>query len=110
MKVILALYDHAASSQQTPSNLLQKSASLIRDSVKPPLPASNNLIDKQIRLIYDAAGPRYVNVCQLEDELHVRRVRNRYYTKAFGDLILKEAVLCYAQADELQHLCFIKVY
>ena len=98
LKIILALYDHAASSQQAPTNLLRKSASLIRETVKPPLPASNNLIDKQIRLLYDSDGPRYVNLSQLDEELHVRRVRNRYYTKAFGDLILKEAVHCYAQA------------
>ena len=98
-KVVLTLYDYAASSQQTPSNLLQRSASIFRESVKPPLPATNNLIDKHIRLVYDADGPHYVNVSMLDTELHVRRARNRYYTKSFADLILKEAVLCHAQAE-----------
>ena len=61
LKVILALYDYAASSQQAPCDLLQRSANVIRESVKSPLPATNNLIDKHIRLVYDADGPRYVN-------------------------------------------------
>ena len=106
LKVVLALYDHAASSQQIPSNLLQRSASIIRESVKPPLPATNNLIDKHIRLAYDADGPRYVNVSMLDIELRVRRARNRYYTKSFADLVLKEAVLCHAQAESFQDLFF----
>ena len=106
LKVVLALYDHAASSQQIPSNLLQRSASIIRESVKPPLPATNNLIDKHIRLVYDADGPRYVNVSMLDIELRVRRARNRYYTKSFADLVLKEAVLCHAQAESFQDLFF----
>ncbi len=106
LKVILALYDHAASSQTTPSNLLRESASILRNSVKPALASSSNLIDKRIRLIYDATGPRYINVSQLETELHVRRVRNRYYTKAFADLLLQEAVLSHAQARCIHNVFF----
>ena len=101
LKVVLALYDHAASSQSSPVDFLQKSAAIIRASVKPPLASSLTLIDKHIRLVFDADGPRYVNKSTLHDEMQVRRVRNQYYTKAFADLLMREAVLCHAQATKL---------
>ena len=37
IKVILALYDHAASSQSVSANLLQGSAAILRQTVQPPL-------------------------------------------------------------------------
>ena len=63
VKVILAMFDHAASSQVTATDLLQQNAALLRETVRPALKHNCNHIDKQIRLILDAAGPRYVNQC-----------------------------------------------
>ncbi|OLP92700.1 LINE-1 retrotransposable element ORF2 protein [Symbiodinium microadriaticum] len=61
IKVILALYDNAASSQSVSANLLQGSAAILRQTVQPPLQGNHSSIDKQIRLVLDAAGPKYVN-------------------------------------------------
>ena len=104
IKVILALYDHAASSQMPACDLLQKSASLLRSTVTPPLNHRINHVDKHIRLVLDAAGPRYVNRLTLRSDLEVRRVRNIYYTHSYADLLLREAVLNHAQAGGLD--CF----
>ncbi|CAE7565480.1 unnamed protein product, partial [Symbiodinium sp. KB8] len=62
VEVILALYDHAASSQTVSANLLQGSAAILRQTVQPPLQGNHNSIDNQIRLVFDAAGPKYVNI------------------------------------------------
>ncbi|CAE7532328.1 unnamed protein product [Symbiodinium sp. KB8] len=97
IKVILALYDHAASSQSVAANLLQESATIIRQTVQPPLQGNHNSIDKQIRLVFDAAGPKCVNVSNIGSDLQVRRVRNLYYTHSFADLLLREVVLNHAQ-------------
>ena len=99
VKVILALYDHAASSQTVSANLLQGSAAILRQTVQPPLQGNHNSIDKQIRLVFDAAGPKYVNVSNIGSTMQVRRVRNLYYTHSFADLLLREMVLNHAQAS-----------
>ncbi|CAE7729311.1 Pol, partial [Symbiodinium microadriaticum] len=53
IKIILALHDHAASSQSGIANLLQESAGILRQTVQPPLQCSQNNIDKQISLVFD---------------------------------------------------------
>ena len=98
IKVILALHDHAASSQTTSDNMLQESSAILRTMVWPSLPFTQNNIDKQIRLVFDASGPKYVNVSNLGTSIQVRRVRNLYYTHPFADLVLREMVLNHAQA------------
>ena len=99
IKVILALHDHAASSQTTSGNMLQESATILRTMIQPSLPFAQNNIDKQIRLVFDATGPKYVNVSNLGKTVQVRRVRNLYYTYSFADLLLREMVLNHAQAS-----------
>ncbi|CAE7836607.1 unnamed protein product [Symbiodinium sp. CCMP2592] len=101
IKVILALYDHAASSQLAACELLQRSAALMRSTVTPPLNHRINHVDKHIRLVLDAAGPRYVNLLTLRNDMELRRVRNIYYTHSYADLLLREAVLNHAQAGGL---------
>ena len=84
VKVILAMFNHSASSQVAASDLLQKSATLLRDTVQPPLKNNCNHIDKHIRLVLDVAGPRYVNANIIGNGLDVRRVRYLYYTHSFA--------------------------
>ena len=111
VKVILALYDHAASSQSTCADLLQESAAILRQTVQPPLQCHHNSIDKQVRLIFDATGPKYVNVSNIGNTLQVRRVRNLYCTHSFADLLLREMVLNHAPASRPQvfmHIGFVQ--
>ena len=97
MKIVLALFDDAASSQTQPARLLQQSASVLQKTVQPEVSNSMNRIDKHIRLVLDCSGPRYVNAECIGSDLCVRRVRNLYYTHSFADMILREAVLNHAQ-------------
>ena len=97
MRIVLALFDDAASSQTQPARLLQQSASILQKTVQPEVSNSINKIDKHIRLVLDCSGPRYVNVECIGNELCVRRVRNLYYTHSFADMILREAILNHAQ-------------
>ncbi|CAE7445428.1 unnamed protein product [Symbiodinium sp. CCMP2592] len=93
IKVILSLYDHGASSQSRVEELLQSSASLLRATIQPSLESNRNSIDKKIRLILDATGPRYVNLESIGTTIKARRVKNMYYTHSFADLLLREMVL-----------------
>ena len=104
IKIILAMYDHAASSQRTSRNLLCESAALLRETVKPPLASTCNHIDKSLRLVFDAAGPSYVNEECIGQTLSVRRVRNLYYTQSFADLLIREMILSHAQVSVPQWL------
>ncbi|CAE7400594.1 unnamed protein product, partial [Symbiodinium sp. CCMP2456] len=105
VKVILALYDHAASSQTSVSDFLQASASLMRRTIEPALGERISYIDKQIRLVLDATGPRYVNLSAIGSTLHVRRARNLYYTHSFADLLLREMIMGHAQVRTLAVRC-----
>eukprot|EP00439_Symbiodinium_sp_Y106_P026516 s5032_g3.t1 len=88
----------AASSQNMARNMLQESAKLLRETIQPALSSNINSIDKQIRLVFSAAGPSYVPLECIGEMLHVRRVRNLYYTHSFADLIMREMVMGHAQA------------
>ena len=98
---MLALYDHAAASQQEVESLLRESATILRQTVTPPIAATSNYIDKQIRLVFDRSGPMYVNVSAIGESMYVRRVRNVYYTHAFADLLLQEMIMSHAQDTRL---------
>ena len=102
IKVILALHDHAASSQTVAGSLLQTSAALMRATVQPSLSYKKNIVDKHIRLVLDADGPRYVNLTTIGSTLQVRRARYLYYTQAFADLLVREMVMGHAQATGVQ--------
>ena len=93
----MALYDHAASSQTGVTDLLQTSASVMRQTIEPELSDRISYIDKQIRLVLDAAGPHYVNISAIGTTLQVRRARNLYYTQSFADLLIREMVMGHAQ-------------
>ena len=93
IKVISALHDHVASRQQHETSYLQRSSDIIRASVRPPLSANVNNIDKQIRLVFFADGPRYIHVEAIGKDYTLRRVRNLYYDHAFADKVLTEMVL-----------------
>ena len=97
IKVILALYDNAASSQTDVADLLQTSATVMRTTIQPALCERISYIDKKIRLVLDAAGPRYVNLSAIGTTLQVRRARNLYYTQSFADLLIREMVMGHAQ-------------
>ena len=101
IKIVLALYDHAAASQQEVESLLRESATILRQTVTPPIAATSNYIDKQIRLVFDRSSPMYVNVSAIGESMYVRRVRNVYYTHAFADLLLQEMIMSHAQDTRL---------
>ncbi|CAK0802818.1 unnamed protein product [Prorocentrum cordatum] len=92
-KVIQALFDDNMLSKHQPKNLLQRSADLMRRSVSPPLRCLG--VDKQIRLLLDHDGPRFVNfeVLARDGALQARRVGNTYYTKEFAELVFRESIL-----------------
>ena len=98
LKIILSLYDDAASTQSEHSSLLRQSAEIIRETVLPPLSCTINHIDREIRLVYDESGPMYVNLACIGSTVHARRVRNMYYTHSFADVLVREMVLSHAQA------------
>ncbi|CAE7686642.1 unnamed protein product [Symbiodinium sp. CCMP2456] len=105
VKVILAMFNHSASSQIPASDILQKSATLLRDTVQPRLKNNCNHIDQHIQLVLDVAGPRYVNAKFVGNGLDVRRVRYLYYTHSFADLLIREAVLNHAQVRTMVTRC-----
>ena len=96
-KIILALYDFAASQQVEQKVYLQESSGILRSSVHPALSCTINHIDKHIRLVLKATGPVYVNLQSIGYTETVRRVRNIYYDRTFADLAMQEMIMQRAQ-------------
>ena len=54
----------------------------------PPLPTTNNHIDRRIRLVFTDQGPQYFNNDALGDA-PAMRVRSIFYTRGFAELLFK---------------------
>ena len=61
LKVILALHDSDSVRKENGADYLFRSAMLLRTQVVPPLDRNKSLIDKNLRLLLEKDGPRYVN-------------------------------------------------
>ncbi len=75
MKVVLALHDSDGIAQRGGSGYLTRSAAILRASIAPPLSSTVNHIDRDIRLVLTAGGPKYMNIsCTWENsELRKRK-------------------------------------
>lgn len=102
MKVVASMYDSDRALLRVHSNdLLQRSATLLRRTVRPPLSSAQKDIDKNIRLILTAEGPEYRNMQIVSTSSSYRRVRNLYYTKGFAEMLKEEVLLSGARAKTL---------
>ncbi|CAK8997054.1 unnamed protein product [Durusdinium trenchii] len=95
IKIILALHDSDMIAEKRQGNYLKRSATLLRRSIKPMLSPQNNAVDKEIRFLLDASGPRVVHRQALRS---ARRVGNMYYTHSFAERIFQEMLLNHAKA------------
>ena len=93
LKVILALHDSDSVRKENGADYLFRSAMLLRTQVVPPLDRNKNFIDKNLRLLLEKDGPRYVNQKALGEQIVARRVLNIYYDKSFAEMVYREIVL-----------------
>jgi len=93
LKVVIALHDADRFFRRDSTDLLKRSAELLRQTIVPPLSSKVNVIDRDIRLVFTSIGPKYMNACALGDQVCVRRVGNLYYTKEFGEILYRESML-----------------
>ena len=92
MKVVLALHDADCVQRIRSQDFLFRSALALRKHIEPPLPPTSNHIDKLIRLVFAADGPRYVNKASLID-MEARRVLNIYYDRSFAEVLFRETMI-----------------
>lgn len=92
-KLIRALYDHDRTLGRIVGSYLQRSSTILRGTVQPPLSDSVNAIDKQISLVLDADGPRFANHTTIAGSSNCRRIGHTYCTKAFSEKLLRESLL-----------------
>ena len=104
MKVIAALWDHDSLLRVSPGNFyLRRSAEILRESVKPPLSATANSIDKDIRLVLTNTGPVYMSKAFIDASTDTfRRARNIYYTREFAEMLRGEVLMHNARVRSFQ--------
>ncbi|CAE7506749.1 unnamed protein product [Symbiodinium sp. CCMP2592] len=86
LKIIIALHDHDQCRRQPLRHYLRRSASLLAASLDETISTKHMLIDKEIRLVFTGDGPQYWSLAAVQQG-ELRRVRNLYYTRSFGQLV-----------------------
>ena len=104
IKVIAAIHDYHAGLQQRITDYLRVSSEIMASTILPALPSSNNYIDKNIRVLFRATGPEYINEAALRDNAQARRVRNVYYDRSFADALLQDVLMQNAQDAWLYYI------
>ena len=109
-RIICSLFDSHQVRRQHTSSLLEESASLLRQTVIPPLSRSVNYIDEEIRLVFHTDGPQYQSLESIEQSKDIRRRDNLYYTRGFANLLLHEIIendsnLCRATHNMVARTC-----
>ena len=61
----------------------------MRQTVTPALATTSNKVDKHIRLLLDASGPRFVHQRAVEKQILARRVGNLWMTHAFAEVLFQ---------------------
>ena len=74
--MILALHSSDSVRRESGADYLFRSATLLRTQVMPPLNRNKNFIDKDIRLLLQKDGPKYINLKALGEQVFARRVLN----------------------------------
>ena len=105
--MILSVHDSDMVQERQERKYLQRTAGILRASIKPPLHPGHNLIDKQIRLLLDGTGPCFRHKAAVESMVNARRVGNLWYTRSFGEKIFAEMLLQHAKARGKGNQCAV---
>ena len=103
LKIIIALHDHDQCRRRPLSHYLRRSASLLAAALDETISTKHMLIDKEIRLVFTGDGPQYWSLAAVQ-QCELRRVRNLYYTRSFGQLVFREILMCSAKAGALKYI------
>ena len=93
LKVVMALYDNDQIRRRQPKRLLERSADLIRTTVRPGLGGDRTLIDRKIVLAFHSDGPIFLNEDTVAHSLNYRRVGSTYYSREFATLVVQETIV-----------------
>ena len=97
LKICCALFDHDQLQGSIKGSYLQRSADILRATVQPALTTATNEIDRDIRLVLTGNGPEYWRLTTIQESNAVRRVRNLYYSRQFGELVYRELLMCHGK-------------
>lgn len=94
-KHLYAAYSHFGDDQlgaRPATDLLWRSAVLLRTRVQPSLPRATDNIDRAIVLVMIGTGPQCAGAGAIDNAGHTRPARNTHYTPDLSDLLLQEAL------------------
>ena len=103
LSIVIALHDADQLHRRRGRNYLQRSADVLRRSVRPALSAKCNAIDKHIRLLLDGSGPKVVHAEYLKAGVTARRVGRLWYTHSFAEQVWQEMLLHHGKAGATRH-------
>ena len=111
LKTIMALWDHDQMATRTKAadqdiGYAERAASVVRSSVDPALPTGHmgDRVDRALRLILDADGPRYVHRDHVEGPTRapLRRIGNFFITRKFAIEAFVQAVMAKSSINSTQ--------
>ncbi|CAE7414269.1 unnamed protein product [Symbiodinium microadriaticum] len=110
MKLLISIYDNdRLLGREERPDLLQRSATLIRQTVLPALERSINQIDRYIRLVLTGSGPEYWNLTAVL-QAPLRRARNIYYNVDFAQMLFQQTLVQNAKVHAIMAALHTRVH
>jgi len=94
-RIVQALWDHAmVRDEKPPTDLIRRSASLMRASILPALPTTTGdcRLDKRVHCVLNCPSPHYANLSSLGRTVICRRVGVYLYTARFAEELFRRAL------------------
>ena len=94
-KIIKALWDFDTASGCRSKDLLRRCATLLRANARPFKSQRTNRFTEEVAFVLDEDGPMYLEREIVHNNVEYRRCGYTYYTRAFAERFLREALLAH---------------
>lgn len=101
LRIALAFHDVDQLRRRSGKNYLRRAAEYLRNAIRPTLSPHHNAIDKHVRLLLDATGPKMVHADYLKAGVTARRVGRLWYTHSFAQHVWQEILLQQGKARSI---------
>ena len=99
--VAYAIHDDDAYHSVNERCYIARSATVLRDSIRPALPRTLCVIDRHIVFALSHTSTAYLNAEETSHARSHRRVGNTYYDASFAEWLLREALMLHGRARPL---------
>ena len=100
LKMCICMFETDLYQGRLPGNNLKRTALILRENVLPGVSPYQDHVDRYLRVVLHADGPRFQSSSLTASDRSLRRVGNTIFTRGFAEVLLREACLCQARLEQ----------